>query len=456
MDVLIVGAGVTGLVAGDALTQAGKQVTILEARNRVGGRLYSQEVCPNFRIDLGGQWLGPTQERAYALARRFGQTLFPTYTEGESLLRIGGQNRRYAGNTPRLGILSLLDFGNAINRLDQMARQVPLDAPWQALKAHDWDTMTFAQGIEQVARTRIARWGLHRFAEAVFAVEAYEFSFLHGLFYIHSAGSVEILMDTRGGAQQDRFARGAQSLCEGLAQELGERVRLNSPVRAIQQLEDRVRVYVQQTPDDPTQCYEARAVIVAVPPTLAGRIAYDPPLPPARDQLTQRLPQGSVMKCFAFYDRPFWREQGLNGFATSDTEPIHVIFDNSPPDGSMGILLGFAEGEGARQLSQLPLEKRRELVLNGFAQCFSERALRAEHYLDHDWSAEVWSRGCYGAHFPPGAWTNYGHALRTPIGRIFWAGTETATRWMGYIEGAIESGLRSAHEVMERLAQERR
>lgn len=452
MDVLIVGAGAAGLAAADALVQAGKEVLVLEARDRVGGRLYSRQISPQFRIDLGGQWVGPTQERAYALAQRLGQALFPTYTEGENLLHIGGQNRRYAGNTPRLGLLSLLDFGNAINRLDQMARQVPLEAPWQCPKAHEWDTITFAHGVEQVARTRIARWGFQRFAEAVFAVEAYEFSFLHGLFYIHSAGSVERLMNTRGGAQQDRFVWGAQSLCEGLAQALGERVRLSSPVRAIQQTQDRVRVYVQRNPDQPMERFEARAVIVAVPPTLAGRIVYDPPLPPARDQLTQRLPQGSVMKCFAFYDRPFWREAGLNGFVTSDIDPIHIVFDNSPPDGSIGILLGFAEGEAARCLGRMPYEERRATVLRCFAQYFGERALRAEDYLDHDWSSEVWSGGCYGAHFPPGVWTNYGHALREPIGRIFWAGTETATRWMGYIDGAIESGVRAAQEVVECLS----
>ncbi|MCS7208720.1 MAG: FAD-dependent oxidoreductase, partial [Fimbriimonadales bacterium] len=410
------------------------------------GRLLRHEVAPNCWIDLGGQWLGPTQDRAYALAKRLGVCLFPTYAEGESLLCFGGQVRRYAGTIPKLGLLPLLDFGSAIAALDRMAQQVPLDAPWRAPRAAEWDSITFASWAERAMRTRIGRWGMKLFAEAVFAAEPFEFSLLHALFYIHSGGGVERLTGTRGGAQQDRFAEGAQSLALRLAESLGERVVLGQPVRQIAQCNDLVQATTQQG-----ITYTARALIAAVPPTLAGRIEYDPPLPPARDQLTQRLPNGSVIKCFALYDRPFWREQGLSGFVTSDLEPLHLVFDNSPPDGSCGILLGFMEGAAARQMSAAGADARRTAALRCLACYFGERAAKPELYLDHDWSAEAWSRGCYGAHFPPGAWTQFGHALRQPVGRIFWAGTETATCWMGYINGAIESGERAAHEVLEVL-----
>ena len=151
------------------------------------------------------------------------------------------------------------------------------------------------------------------------------------------------------------------------------------------------------------------------------------------------------------YDRPFWREQGLSGFAVAECDPVHLVFDNSPSDASCGILLGFIEGASARQMSAVDPETRRAAVLECFARLFGERARQPEAYLDHDWSAEVWSRGCYGAHFPPGVWTQFGRALREPIGRIVWAGTETATRWMGYIDGAIESGERAAQEVLTTL-----
>ncbi|MGQ9901353.1 MAG: flavin monoamine oxidase family protein [Fimbriimonadales bacterium] len=446
VDVVVVGAGIAGLFAARRLQAVGATPLVLEARERVGGRLLRHRLSETVVIDLGGQWLGPTQERAYALARELGLQLFPTYTEGESLALIGGRLQRYAGSVPKLGVMALLDFGSAVAKLDRMAKQVPLDAPWDAPHAAVWDSETLASWAQHTMRTALGRWGIQLFSEAVFAAEPSELSLLHALFYIHSGGGFEPLTATRGGAQQDRFVEGAQSLALRLAEQLGERVLLNQPVVRIQQSAEGVQVTARSG-----ATFTARAVIVAIPPTLAGRIEYDPPLPAVRDQLTQRLPNGAVIKCFAVYDRPFWREQGLSGMALSDCAPVHLIFDNSPPDASCGILLGFIEGAAARQMSLADTHTRRAAVLECFGRLFGERARQPEAYIDHDWSAEVWSRGCYGAHFPPGVWTQFGRAVREPIGRIFWAGTETATRWMGYIDGAIESGERAATEVLARL-----
>ncbi|BCW95412.1 MAG: flavin monoamine oxidase family protein [Fimbriimonadales bacterium] len=445
-DVIVVGAGVAGLVAARRLQAVGLAPLVLEARERVGGRLLRHALGDAVVIDLGGQWLGPTQTRAYALVEELGLALFPTYTEGESLALLGGRLQRYSGPVPRLGLLPLFDFGNAVATLDRMAKTVPLESPWCAPNAAAWDSETLASWAQRALRTRLGRWGIRLFSEAVFAAEPSEFSLLHALFYIHSGGGFESLTNTRGGAQQDRFVAGAQSLALQLAAQLGERVKLGEPVVRIEQSSEGVRVIGRSG-----AVYAARAVIVAIPPTLAGRIEYDPPLPAVRDQLTQRLPHGAVIKCFAVYDRPFWREQGLSGFAVGDCEPVHLVFDNSPPDASCGILLGFIEGASARQMSTVDAQTRRAAVLECFAQLFGTRARQPDVYIDHDWSAEVWSRGCYGAHFPPGVWTQFGRALREPIGRIFWAGTETATRWMGYIDGAIESGERAAEEVLSRL-----
>ena len=192
----------------------------------------------------------------------------------------------------------------------------------------------------------------------------------------------------------------------------------------------------------------ARRAIVAVPPALAGRIVYDPPLPAARDQLTQRMPMGAVMKCMAIYDEPFWRADGLSGQAIEPARARPGDLRQHPAERIPGVLLGFLEGHDARVLGAKPPEVRREAVVTTFARIFGERARRPADYVERDWSSDEWSRGCYAGVLGPGGWTQYGHALRAPIGTLHWAGTETATRWMGYFDGAIQSGSRAAREAI--------
>jgi len=270
-------------------------------------------------------------------------------------------------------------------------------------------------------------------------VEPSEVSLLHILFYAASAGGWDDLLDTEGGAQQDHLAGGAQQLSTEMARELGDSVRLSIPVAAIRTEGDGVVA----------EDVRARRAIVAIPPTLAARIEYDPPLPGPRDQLTQRMPMGTVIKCIAVYDEPFWRDDGLSGQALSLPGPAQVIFDNTAPSGS-GMLLGFLEGRDARRLGSLPEGERREAVLRGFQRLFGRRAAHPVGYAEKDWSAEPYSRGCYVGVLGPGAWTQFGKALREPVGRVHWAGTETATRWMGYMDGAIQAGKRAAAEMMRK------
>jgi len=191
----------------------------------------------------------------------------------------------------------------------------------------------------------------------------------------------------------------------------------------------------------------ARRAVVAIPPTLAGRIAYDPPLPGLRDQLTQRMPQGAVIKCHAVYPEPFWRADGLTGQAGSDAGPAKVIFDNSPPAGRPGVLLAFLEGAFARELGTWAPEDRRAAVLATLVRMFGRRAGAPEAYLEQAWAEEEYTRGCYGAYLPPGVWTSFGRALRPPVGPLHWAGAEYATVWNGYMDGAVRSGHAAAEAV---------
>lgn len=268
------------------------------------------------------------------------------------------------------------------------------------------------------------------------------------MFYTASNGDLLSMASTDQGAQQDRVVGGSVRVAQRLAEGLD--VRLDSPVQRITQhprQPDSGTTGVTVTTRTGESCTADR-VIVAVPPTLAGRLDYDPVLPAWRDQLTQRVPAGTVIKCFATYPTPFWRGEGLNGQAVSDTGPVKVTFDVSPPDADVGVLLGFVEGGAARRWQRLSPPERREQVLDCFARYFGDRAQRPSSYLEKDWSAEEISRGCYGAVFGPGVWTNYGPVLREPCGRIHWAGAEYAVEWAGYMEGAVRSGVRTAEHVL--------
>jgi monoamine oxidase len=346
--------------------------------------------------------------------------------------------------------LALIDFEQARARLDRMAKRVPLEAPWQAPKARLWDGQTFATWVRRNTRTADARSLFELVTEAVWAAEPADVSLLHVLFYTRSGSGFNSLIGTEGGAQQDRFEGGSQRLALLMAEELGEeQVRLGSPVRRIEHGGGGVVVQTDGSRGPAT--VRARRAIVAVPPTIAGRIAYDPPLPALRDQLTQRMPQGSVIKTMAIYEDPFWRAEGLSGQGTSDRGPARVTFDNSPPDGSPGVLLGFLEGRFARHWATRPADERREAILAGHARLFGPRAAQPTDFVERIWAEEEWTRGCYGCLMTTGGWTEYGRALREPIGHLHWAGAETATVWNGYMDGAVSSGERAAGEVLAQL-----
>jgi monoamine oxidase len=444
-DVAVVGAGLAGIAAARAVEEGGASAILVEARERVGGRLESVAIDDGKWVDVGGQWIGPTQDRVEALARALGHETFPTYTVGENLLELDGKPVRYTGTIPRLRPHVLADVGQAMARLDRMASKVPLEAPWEARRAKAWDSQTTWSWMRRNMATKAGRTMLELAVKAVWAAMPADVSLLHLLFYIHSAGKLDLLLDTEGGAQQNRFVGGAQNLAVKAAESLGDRLLLGSPVRRIEHGADGVTLRSDKA------IVRAGRAIVAIPPTLAGRIVYDPPLPGYRDQLTQRFPMGACVKCMAFYEEPFWRTEGLSGSAVSDPGPLSIIFDNSPPDGSPGIIVGFLEGHRARELGRVGEGERRAAVLGGLARLFGPRVASPERYLERNWADEEWSRGCYVGYTPPGVLTAYGQALRTPVGPIHWAGTETATVWNGYMDGALQSGERAAREALAAL-----
>ena len=441
VDLAVVGAGLSGLSAARALADAGREVVVLEARERVGGRLLNATLGDGVTVDLGGQWVGSDHGRVQRLAGELGIEIFPQHGGGRNLLDVGGKRRLYRGTIPRLGPRVLWDIFVARRRFDRLAREVGAEAPWTHERAAELDAETLAEWCERNVGTEVARQLIGLAGRTVWGTGPEELSMLHVLFYVAAAGSFDKLIDTEGGAQQDRLDGGAQLLPLGLAESLGDRVRLDAPVRRIAQSEDGVRIVA-----DGIEIEAARA-IVAVPPAIAARIELDP-LPAGRPELAERLRPGALTKCMALYERPFWREDGRSGESVTDTGPVTLSFDSSPRDGSAGVLLGFVGGPEARELAALPAAERRAPVLACFERLFGPRAGQPVSYAEQTWAEEEWSGGGPTSNFGPGGWTTCGPVLRAPSGRVHWAGTETATVWSGYMEGALQAGERVAAEIL--------
>jgi monoamine oxidase len=333
-------------------------------------------------------------------------------------------------------------MGQAIRELDAMAARVPLEAPWTAEDALAWDSQTVETWLQTRVKAERARIWLRAAIRGTMAAEARDLSLLHTLFVIGSAGGLARLIATAGGAQERRFHQGAQAVSIRLAESLGDRVVLGAPAQVVRHGDGGVEVEASG------RSVAAGRAIVAVPPAIAGRIVYRPAMPGWRNQLTQRVPMGSVIKVHALYEEPFWRQEGLSGLAVSDSGPVRIVYDNSPEDGSPGVLVGFIEGEQARTWSRRNRADRRAGILACLTDYFGERAGRPRELLERSWADEEYSGGCYAGYFPPGVWTSFGQALREPIGRLHWAGTETATAWTAYMEGAVQSGQRAADEVL--------
>jgi monoamine oxidase len=445
VDFAVIGAGLAGLATAVALRSGGASAAVFEARDRVGGRVLSAPELNGVRggppivLDLGAQWVGPGQTEVLRWIQELGLHVIPCGAAGRAIWDLDGRVRPGGDWLPPLPPRALADLLAGGARAGIMARQIAPEAPWRTRKAADWDRVTVADWIGRHLRTPAARACAEILVRGNEAAEPREMSMLNFLFDLRSTGSARNLART----ESFRVREGTAEIARRLAERVHDQIRFAAPVRAVIQDADGVTV------ESDAGAVRCRRVAVCVPPPLARKLAYTPELPSARASLLAGMKMAASVKFHAVYQRPFWRDKGLNGQSMSATEAVGLTYDNSPDDASgRGVLVGLVVADQARRLSGFDAVRREREILASLGRLLGADAAAPDAIVIQDWQREEWTQGCYSAFFPPGGWTSYGSAFRAPCGRIHWAGTETTGEWYGYMEGALRSGQRAAAEML--------
>jgi monoamine oxidase len=441
VNVVVIGGGLSGLMAGRELEKRGvDSFIVLEARERVGGRTLNMPIGGGHIVEVGGEWIGPGQRAIADLIDELEIGAFDHYYDGDTTYDIEGRISR--GLLPDVGFSEAVDFGKVAWQLDRLAKKMPVGEPWRMQDAAALDQTTLGNWLREHAATSFTPSVFRLISRAVWSGYPERISLLWVLHYLRSAGGLLPVILNDGGAQDQRIEGGSQVISQRMAAELGDRVLLGRPVLRIEDdAPRRMRVVTA------AETFTADRVIVAMAPSDTARIVFTPALPKPRQDLVSgwaRLPRLPLVKAAMLYARPFWRADGLNGAMQSDRSPIQLVFDNSPQDASMGVLSCFLSVVECPHLADRTL--REEGLKEELARYFGPKALDATGYVEKDWAADPWSTGCITP-LTPGVLTAGGEHLRKPSGRIFWAGTESAKRWCGYMDGAISAGARAAGEV---------
>lgn len=443
VDYCVIGAGFAGLTAALRLKQAGRSVALVEARDRVGGRTFTQVLDDGTWIDRGGAWTGPGQDRIYAMMREFGIGSYKQYLDGEAMMVVDGKQHRYSGTIPmNMSPWVVANLGAVFLELGQMCKSIPLDEPWNAKNATKWDQISLAKWLSGHTLSKPAHELLDTALAGLYTSAASEVSMLWALYQMASGGGPNFVLSIKDGSQDARVVGGIGAISSAMVAELADSLHLSQPVHRIEQDADGVTVRADR------MTVRARCVVVAVPLVIANQISYEPMLPVDRTFLQQRVPSGAVFKINIVYDEPFWRADGLTGQSAAPNTPAPVTIEACTDRDRPGVMCVIVEGPLAREACRLDESERRAAVLAELVKRFGDKAASPEHYIEQNWTVERYSGGGMIGHTGTGVLTEFGHALREPCGRIHWAGTESSAVMCGWIDGAIRSGERAAGEVL--------
>jgi monoamine oxidase len=445
-DCIIVGAGYAGLAAAKQLKDAGKNILLLEARNRVGGRVMTQTYEDGLYLDFGGAWLGPGQTRMYQLAKEYNIETFSMYHKGRTVSFYRGKRTSFEGYIPKLPILTLLDAHVCLQKFEKLAKTVNMDEPWKTANAVKLDNVTLREWINKNCWTRGTSDNFTLVAELIWGCGTSEISVLYALFYSKAGISLSNLCTNENGAQDEYIRGGAQTIANKIRESLSDVVHLEEPVVEVDQTGTGIMSVSTSKAN-----YTSRQVIFAIPPQQALKVTFNPPLPHQRRILLQHMTPGAYWKFLAIYDKPFWRDDSCNGAATSPDALVAMAADYTPEGAKHGGLMAFVVGPKARLLSTRSPEERKEAVLSALVDYYGEKARTPTRFVGHTMMDEEYIEGCPVNNPAPGMWTTMGPWLNKPFGGVHWAGTETSSIWNGYMEGAVHSGQLAAKEVLKLL-----
>ncbi|RMB61193.1 flavin monoamine oxidase family protein [Tessaracoccus antarcticus] len=447
-DCAIIGGGFAGLTAALDLVKRGLDVVVLEARDRVGGRVENGVLDDGQYVELGGQWIGAGHDAVKELVDRYGLHTVGLPNKGNLVVRLRGQNLEVPSGDdgPALSPFEVSDLGQGLLRLRRLAQRLRDDPAWSA--SNDaWLRQDLRRWIQTNLRTQGAQLRFIEVYSAAFGPMSRTATLLEGLHQVNSGPDLESMLASNGGLNQRRVEGGMFEVCRAMAADLGDVVRTSSVVDRIEHGERSATVVLT----DGTRI-EARQVITTLPPRLAMKMTYDPPLPQWRTETAAKVAAGNVIKAFLVYEKPFWRDLGLSGQSSADEGSVRVTFDTTTGDDERGLLMGFFEGADADSLSKRSITLRQRSFVDSVVRTFGDVAAKPIDYIERDWSAEPFTAGCHGAHFAPGVWTTNGPVLAEPEGVLHWAGAEYSGRFNGYMEGAVRSGLDVAAAVARNCA----
>ncbi|SER62231.1 flavin monoamine oxidase family protein [Corynebacterium cystitidis] len=475
-DVVVVGAGPSGLMTARTLKKRGLSVAVLEARDRVGGRTWNGNVVDEAGnkhfIEIGGQWISPDQTRLIDLIDELGLETFSRYRDGKSVyVDPSGERHEYEGDVFPTNDQTVAEMDQLIEKLDNLAAEIDPQHPWDHPQAAELDRVSFRSWLEDLSDNTEAIDNVSIYvASGMLTKPAHTFSALQAGLMAASAGSFSNLVD-EDFILDKRVVGGMQSVSLIMADELGDDVILSSPVRSIQwaspdqstadvtnniPADVRNGVLHNGAPGTVTVSSDAAVVnasfaVLAVPPNLYSRISFSPPLPREQHVAHQHISMGLVIKVHAVYDSPFWREDGLSGTGFGGGRLVQEVYDNTNHEDSYGTLVGFISDIYAEEMWALPTEERKQRILQAMAIYLGPKTLEPIAFYLSDMAAEEWTRGAYATSYDLGGLSRWGHLQNEPTGPIYYSCSDIAGHGYQHVDGAVRMGEIVANQIANQV-----